>query len=333
MKTLTPVLAASLSVAASYSASAAVLTFTGPTGGLFNNAANYSPSQVPTSADTVLTNQNTSATAINFAANGSARNLAINSGGPSSLTLDLNGNTLNLANQSDFRNGTTTFIDGVVRGTNIFKVFAGATVEIGSGVNVGLTGGANQAEVDNGGTLRIDGGRFQNNTGERDLRLASGSLLDITGATGGSLRARYANFSDGSTVDFTLTEDTAATNDFYDSAKVSFSAIETANGSSLGDLTFDLASGFVGEVGDDFDLITLTFNPGGTRTDFSTQKFDNLAQGAQVEKGIYTFEANYTSGLLSLSIVDVEEPVIPEPASLALLGVGSLFMLGRSRRA
>ena len=83
-----------------------------------------------------------------------------------------------------------------------------------------------------------------------------------------------------------------------------------------------LAPGFITTVGDPFQLA------GGG--DFK-QDFDNIEDGDILKVGGFTFEYNFVD--TGADSIFLETVAIPEPASLALLGVGSLFMLGRSRRA
>ena len=316
-KTLPPVLVASLSLGAAYSASAVNIVFTGPDGGLFNTATNYTPQKTPDAADMVITNGSTPASTINFAANGTAKNLSVNAGSQSDLTFDLNGNTLTLGNQSIFRRTSP-------QQTNGFTVTDGSTFSIGAGATLQGRGGINLVDVNNNSTLLIDGGALQQNDGAKgDLFAASGSTVEFTenGGTigrGGTGDLRILQLQDGSILRFTLDNGMFST--------TAAAPISTGGTPNLGTLDIDLAADYMFVSGEEFFLIDYGFSPSAdTCTNAPTT-------GSTVSADGVTFEIDHSATGGAISLTAISGPVIPEPASLALLAAGSLFMLGRSRR-
>ncbi len=325
-----PLKAATLSaglvaVAVAAPSQAVTLVFTGNTSGSFNTAANFSPAQEPTLADTVITNSSTSTPNVFLTANASAKNLAVNAGSPAGLNFDLNGNTLLLANQSNF-NSNITFTDGTVnQQTNGFSVGNGSTFTAGPGSVLGGRGGINLVDVSGNSNLVIDGGTIQQNDGaKRDLFAASGSSVTFT-ANGGSFgrggtgAIRNVQLQDGSTLGFTLTNGMFAT--------AATAPINTGGTPNLGTLDIDLAPSYSFVAGEEFFLIDYGFNP-------SPDTFTNApTDESQVVFDGVTFQIDYDALNGSISATAVAGPVIPEPASLALVGLGGLLMLGRGRRA
>ncbi|HEX4123582.1 MAG TPA: autotransporter-associated beta strand repeat-containing protein [Tepidisphaeraceae bacterium] len=74
-------------------------------------------------------------------------------------------------------------------------------------------------------------------------------------------------------------------------------------------------------------ILTILNDVGGTTTGF----FEGYAQGTQFTLGANTFDISYTGGTSHNDVTLTA--AVPEPASLAMLAVGALFMLPRRRRA
>ena len=278
-------LSAALALAAGLTlpASGALVQFTAAGGGAWNEASNWDTANVPTANDTVYFGYQMPGddATVTLSDDAEAKNLTGDANGPDALTLDLGGNTLELSNQSDIK-FPLTITNGEVVVPNQFVVQDGGTLTLGEDADLKATGGTNAVQVDDGGTLVLDGGSLAGHTALRDVAVNSGGTLKLMGA--GDLTARDLNLADDATLAVTLTEDG------YEDAPLTVEG----NVTGLGELEVNLADGFTPEPGQTFYVIVYFKGVSDT--------FTNAAEGETVKAGNTAFTVKYhDDGQVSLT--------------------------------
>ena len=278
-----PIAALALAAGLTLPASGALVQFTAAGGGDWNDAANWDTASAPTANDTAYFGYQFPGddATVTLSDDAEAKNITGDANGPSSLTLDLGGNTLELSNQSDIK-FSLTLTNGEVTLPNQFVVQDGGTLTLGEDAELNATGGTNAVQVDDGGTLALDGGSLAGHTALRDVVVNSGGTLKLTGT--GDLTARDLNLADDATLAVTLTEDG------YEDAPLIVEGTVTG----LGKLEVNLADGFTPEPGQTFYVIVYYKNISDT--------FTNAAEGETVKAGSTAFTVKYhDDGQVSLT--------------------------------
>lgn len=202
--------------------------------------------------------------------------------------------------------------------------FEGTPAATATTVDPGVT--ASPFTVTGPGTVRLP-----NLDGDNDgtpFASAPGSTFNSASITQGT-----GVFSFTLTVnDSTAEIDTLQIDSFqFSVSQINFSPSPTFNVTSSLTGGTSLASGTFGSsvVGDNpFTTITV---------DVTDPAFDSITEGESVTFNITATAGSDTTGTIRVDKIDVQGTVssgaIPEPASLALLGLGGLLLIGRGRRA
>ncbi len=268
----------------------------------------------------------TGAGTVNLAGGGQVNNLAVNAGtviiggGTFQINNALSGSgTMRLTNSSALTIGGSGVFSGSIQGN-------GSLTKTGSGT-LTITG----ASTFTGGTTVTAGTLMVNNTtgwalGSGGVVVKSGATLGGTGSIDGTVQIDTgATLAPGASagglllgslnLDGVLEIEIGGT-----TQGTEYDHIELAGGTSRlnGTLDVTLIDGFTPNLGDTFEVVSHFF--GGLEVDFAAVNLPDLsAQGLA-----WRLDASATA--LSLEVV-----LIPEPASLVLLGLGGLCLLHRKR--
>ena len=255
--------------------------------------------------------------------------------GTSPLTVTVNGGPYTIAGLQVIDGAAVTLdMNGGTPLVTDFDAFGTPLRVGGSGSSLTVTNGTFDADqgsndkgyvIESGGTLTVTGSgtllaRYFDNAGrvvvESGGQLTANSGNGFSGGEGrlvikgGEVTTKWTRFDDSSVIEFELN------NSDYGIAPFDAYRID-----GLGDLAISLASGFSADVGDEFSLINSNASGVGA--------FDNIADGGTISAGAYTFELDVFNNDQDYRLIT---RAVPEPASLGLLVVGGLTLLGRGRR-
>jgi len=197
-----------------------------------------------------------------------------------------------------------------------------------------------------GSSLTLNGGGAINVDSGRDFLLSNGSTFTMDGGTM-SVGDQFSSASTGGTFNLnagTLTVGNFGTG-FNSSGTYNFNGSSLTAGSygssqkvSARTINFGAAAGTV-EITGNFDALNTTI-------DWTAGSNYTLTIGSLLDTGVATtYETLYTEGQILFEGANTDPfasvfsvsgntlSLIPEPASLALMGLGGLLMLGRGRRS
>lgn len=145
------------------------------------------------------------------------------------------------------------------------------------------------------------------------------------GGTGDGVHTSADNLSGGEYMTFTITADAGFKLNLND---IDFRAARNGGGGTINqlDLYVSVDNGAFTKIGGTISLSD-TSSPGTTTRDLSGSAFQDI-QKAQF--AFVFFGGNLNRGYLDDIVLSGE--VVPEPASMALLGLGSLFLIAGRRR-
>lgn len=300
-------------------------------GGVDDNwttAANWAGDVVPGSSDIGLFNNNNVSNVFSLSGNLSqggwvVESVANDPEGGISVAADFNGHTFTTTQNFEVKLGFAATLadeDAVATITNGTLDNGTANIAIRSGrVNLenaeliarrggAFTGSARVAMKD--GIFRFDRSLTMPDDPNTFISFAGDSLLEI-----GIARAEDFNILNDQAQNIFELNSTG-----YLTAAIDVSDVVTLDSGdgSGGIASFSLASGFSPVLGQTFNLISAGTAINGV--------YSNLSNGQIIDVDGVDMQASYTATTLSLTVV-------PEPASLALLGLGGALMLGRKRPA
>jgi hypothetical protein len=212
-----------------------------------------------------------------------------------------------LANSGDFVKATWTFTTGDVNATNTSQNFRLAFLETPDGSRISTDAAPNNAAYDAAAyAMFMNMGETTGRSTSFELKkrslLTSGNLLSSSGNWGTSLNNGLGNMLAG----------------YADNTQYTFTISATRNGSDGLDLVATMSGGNIGGTG----LVTAT------ATDASPNGF-GFDTFSLRPSGDATTATEFNTSLFS---VETNAQVVPEPATLALLGLGSLLIAGLRRR-
>ncbi len=235
------------------------------------------------------------------------------------INVDGVGSTLNIVQTvtgDSTGNGAGDLMLGSGDGHGVLNITNGGTVNIEDDLFATLGSGSSSEITITDGTLDIEDGLFIAYRNDGSLTVGADATIEARRFIVTTLSAAHAD------VTFQLTEDASGDplNGLIDVTDISFR-------DGTRDLLLDLDDTATFEFGDTFVLID--YETRGANGYPTNQVFDNVGDDSIINFGGVDFFIDYNDP--NFSGTALTATVIPEPASLVLLGLGGLCLLGRRR--